>query len=86
MKFSIKDFFSKCDQIRTDLGTFPEEIRNGKLHSLCSVKYCTNKRKISDLIIKIWNEYIVDEKSSFADIHTMELRDIKLSKTTFYFI
>ena len=31
MKFSIKDFFSKCDQI-----TFTEEIRNGKLHFLCS--------------------------------------------------
>ena len=26
MKFSIKDFFSKCDQ----------EILNGKLHFLCS--------------------------------------------------
>ena len=33
MKFSIKDFFSKCDQIRT----FTEEILNGKLHFLCSV-------------------------------------------------
>ena len=31
MKFSIKDFFSKCDQI-----TFTEEILNGKLHFLCS--------------------------------------------------
>ena len=26
MKFSIKDFFSKCDQIRNDLVTFTEEI------------------------------------------------------------
>ena len=32
MKFSITDFFSICDQIRT----FTEEIRNGK-HFLCSV-------------------------------------------------
>ena len=35
MKFFIKDFFSKCDQIRTkpaDLVTFIEEILNGKLH------------------------------------------------------
>ena len=32
MKFFIKDFFSKCDQI-----TFTEEILNGKLHFLCSV-------------------------------------------------
>ena len=36
MKFSIKDFFSKCDQI-PDLVTFTEEILNGKLHFLCSV-------------------------------------------------
>ena len=41
MKFSIKDFFSKCDQIRSflaDLVTFTEEIPNGKLHFLCSVR------------------------------------------------
>ena len=31
MKFSTKDFFSKCDH------TFTEEILNGKLHFLCSV-------------------------------------------------
>ena len=33
MKFSIKDFFSKCDLV-----TFTEEILNGKLHFLCSVR------------------------------------------------
>ena len=37
MKFSIKDFFSKCDQIRRRLVTLTEEILNGKLHFLCSV-------------------------------------------------
>ena len=39
MRFSIKDFFSKCDQIRkktADLVTFTEELHNGKLHFLCS--------------------------------------------------
>ena len=35
MKFSIKDFSSKCDQI-ADLVTFTEKILNGKLHFLCS--------------------------------------------------
>ena len=35
MKFSIKDFFSKCDQIRSF--TFTEQILNGKLHFFCSV-------------------------------------------------
>ena len=34
MKFSIKDFFSKCDQIRRNLVTLTEEIVNGKLHFL----------------------------------------------------
>ena len=41
MKFCIKDFFSKCDQIckeAADLVTFTEEILNGKVHFLCSVK------------------------------------------------
>ena len=32
IKFTIKDFFSKCDQI-----IFTEEILNGKLHFLCSL-------------------------------------------------
>ena len=39
MKFSIKDFFSKCDQMRSFLriwAPFTEEILNGKLQSLCS--------------------------------------------------
>ena len=38
MKFSIKDFFCKCDQPRetADLVTFTEKILNGKLHFLCS--------------------------------------------------
>ena len=32
MKFSIKDFFSTCDQIPADLLKFTEEFLNGKLH------------------------------------------------------
>ena len=38
MKFCMKDFFSKCDQIRRKLRilvTLTEEILNGKLHFLC---------------------------------------------------
>ena len=41
MKLSIKDFFSKCDQIHRKLQiwfTFPEEILNGKLHFCAVVK------------------------------------------------
>ena len=40
MKFSIKDFFSKCDLV-----TFTEEILNGKSHFLCSVE----KTKVIDI-------------------------------------
>ena len=42
-KFSIKDFFSKCDQIfavSCGLGTFTEEILNRKLHFSCSESFC----------------------------------------------
>ena len=40
LKFSIKDFFSKCDQIRifADLVTFTEEILNRK-HLFCAVNF-----------------------------------------------
>ena len=36
MKFPIKNFFSKCDQIRRKL-TFTEEILDGELHFLFNV-------------------------------------------------
>ena len=39
-KFSIKDFFSKCEET-ADLVTFTEEIVKGKLQFLCSV--CRNR-------------------------------------------
>ena len=50
MKFSIKNFLSKCEQILfpADLVTFTEEILNGKLHFLWSgVHYwfLTRRRK-----------------------------------------
>ena len=38
MKFSIKNFYSKYDQIRRGLVTFTEEILNGKLLFLCAVE------------------------------------------------
>ena len=44
MKFSVKDFFSKCDQIflTVDLVKFTEKILNRKLHFLCSVSILTH--------------------------------------------
>ena len=41
MKFCIKDFLSKCDQIQqsaVDLVTYTKEILNGKLCFLCRTK------------------------------------------------
>ena len=55
MKFTTKDFLSKCDQIRSFLRThllnkfavtFTEQILNGKLQFLCSEKI--RIRKFSD--------------------------------------
>ena len=52
MKFAIKDFFSKCDQIRrpVDLVTFTEEILNRNLHFFMQCKFqatcSTQKYKI----------------------------------------
>ena len=42
MKFSIKDFFRKCDCETADLVTFTEEILNGKLYFLCSIASMRN--------------------------------------------
>ena len=50
MKFSIKDFFSKGDQIRSFLATFTEEILNGKLNFLCSVLLLLHGRVVKSLI------------------------------------
>ena len=41
IKFSIKDFFSNCDQIRSFMRNWSyllKEILYGKLHFLCSVR------------------------------------------------
>ena len=60
MKFSIKDFFSKCDQIRRKLlVTFTEEILNGKLHFLCSVILITDntiskRRRVVVFLIELF--------------------------------
>ena len=52
MKFSIKDFCNKYEQIRSfvDLVTFTREIFNGKFYFLCSVActYFLNSPKISE--------------------------------------
>ena len=52
MKFSIKNFFSKCDQIKfpADLVTFTKDILNEKLHFLCNVSVATASIDISNFM------------------------------------
>ena len=52
MKFSIEDFFSKCEHETADLVTFTEEILHGKLHFLCSI-YCMVKRPVQVIQFQI---------------------------------
>ena len=50
MKFSIKDFFSKCDQLQflADVVTLTEEILKRKLHFLFVFRG----------VARIWNKYL----------------------------
>ena len=44
VKFSVKDIFSKCEQIRRKLTfTFTKKVFNGKLHFVFSLKYILAK-------------------------------------------
>ena len=54
MKFSIEDFFSKCDQI-ADLVTSTEGIYNGKVHFLCSVTWKERFGKVTLINTLKWN-------------------------------
>ena len=53
MKFSNKDFFSKCDHI----STFTEKILIGKLHFLCSESYRNTKFFPLESLYKLLNSY-----------------------------
>ena len=52
MKFSIKDFFSKCDQIRSflDLVTVTKEILNAKLQFLCDAIWYKSSKSDTTII------------------------------------
>ena len=51
MKFSINDFFSKCDKFPADLVTLTEEIFKGKLHFLCS-ENCVKALRVTKIVKK----------------------------------
>ena len=56
MNFSIKNFFSKCDQICSflaDLVTFTEEILNAKLHFLCRVNWKACFFNLQDIALQL---------------------------------
>ena len=64
MKFSIKDFFSKCDQTRSfpvNLVKFTEEILNWKLNFFCSISVGATrykKKKPNFNKIKLYIDFI----------------------------
>ena len=57
MKFSVKDFFGKCENIRRKLQKFTKKIFNEKLHFLCSAapKFhtFTKCKSLNDILVKI---------------------------------
>ena len=66
MKFSIKDFFRKCDQISwktAGLVTFTEEILNEKLHFLFNAKSIEMCLKVRNFSLETANN-----KSSLVEI------------------
>ena len=81
VKFNIKGFFSKCDQIRwklqetADLVIFTEEILNGKLH-FCAVWYFKmfNKR-LNALFVKSENfpeNWISGKQKYYCKYHVLK--------------
>ena len=60
MKLSIKDFFSKCDQILADLATFTEEILNEKLHFFCSALYVIHSLRDLQVFLYLgkWTKFV----------------------------
>ena len=71
MKFSIKYFFSKFDQIRRKpvaLVTFTEEIFNKKLHFLCSGGYLGEKISI----IEVWQDAKYNPCTYYHTSHWVE--------------
>ena len=67
MKFSIKDFFSKYDQIRRV--TFTEEILNGKLHFLCSV--LSSMKQILCIFLRNRNGFKIKKKQEPKTLNSM---------------
>ena len=69
MKFSIKDFFITCDQIRRNcgFGHITEEIFNGKLQFLCCVRFHPDiyspwvyiPRKVTFRVLLIFSKFFV---------------------------
>ena len=63
-KFSISDYFSRCDQSKFPVVT--EEIRNGKLHFLCNVIIYNAKQKMKFSIMDFFSK--CDQIHSFSRI------------------
>ena len=78
MKFSITDFFSKCDQ-----------IRSGKLHFLCSVTlaellelfFSQELKLLLTLLLKLLLTIIINKKLSLYEIHKSLMCHGSMSQT-----
>ena len=69
MKFSFKNFFSKCDQIRI---RFIEEILNEKLHFLCNFSHISSILCHDFVIPKVFlvafSRYLFFQKVPYAPL------------------
>ena len=80
MKFSIKDFFSKYDQIRSFLVKFTEQILNGKLRFLGS-----DMRNIQVCFVTRCSDFLrhIDSIDSYYE-ETQPLRKLRRLATKYH--
>ena len=82
MKFSIKEFFSKCDQkFPAILVTFTKEILNGKLHFLCTGFCLFNFDSRANIVIR----YKFDQVT-LCYIFSIESLNLNIDFTSFQFL
>ena len=78
MKFSIKDFFSKCEKIRNFLRIWShllKKILNGKLHFLCSKQVPTRHSTIL-----LGNNAFIDTEIRMSDNNEIRVIMIRADK------
>ena len=76
MKFSIEDFFSKCDH--ANLVTFTEEVLNGKLHFLYNVDGIESRECPKSRYLKIMSSSVfvklLSTETAHSELHNLQIR------------